>query len=72
VPARIYEPLQQGGVTVIYLHGGGSVVGDAETHDPLCRRVANVTGARVVSVEYRLAPENPFPRCAGRVESVTR
>ena len=61
VPVRIFEPLQPAGVTLIYLHGGGWVVGDVETHDPLCRRVANVTGARVVSVGYRLAPEYPFP-----------
>ncbi len=62
VHVRIFEPLQPAGsVTLIYLHGGGFVVGDVDTHDPLCRRVANVTGARVVSVDYRLAPEHPFP-----------
>ena len=61
VPVRIYEPLQANGSTLIYLHGGGWVVGDVETHDPLCRRVTNGTGARVVSVDYRLAPEHPFP-----------
>jgi acetyl esterase len=59
VPVRIIEPRQAAGSTLIYLHGGGWVVGDVETHDPLCRRVANVTGARVVSVDYRLAPEHP-------------
>lgn len=61
VPVRIFEPCQPRGGTVVYLHGGGWVIGDVETHDPLCRRVANVTGARVVSVGYRLAPEHPFP-----------
>jgi acetyl esterase len=61
VPVRVFEPLRPGGFTLIYLHGGGWVVGDVETHDPLCRRVANQTGARVVSVGYRLAPEHPFP-----------
>jgi acetyl esterase len=61
VPVRVYEPLSPGGFTLIYLHGVGWVVGNVETHDPLCRRVANETGARVVSVDYRLAPEHPFP-----------
>ena len=61
VPVRVFEPCQPRGGTVVYLHGGGWVVGDVETHDPLARRVANVTGARVVSVGYRLAPEHPFP-----------
>jgi acetyl esterase len=54
-------PLDPRGTTLIYLHGGGWVVGDVETHDPLCRRVTNATGARVVSVDYRLAPEHPYP-----------
>jgi acetyl esterase len=57
---------------VVYLHGGGWVVGDVETHDPLCRRVANVTGARVVSVGYRLAPEHPFPAGLDDAEHVLR
>lgn len=70
VPVRVYEPLNPGGSTLIYLHGGGWVVGDVETHDPLCRRVANATGARVVSVDYRLAPEHPFPAGLDDVEDV--
>ncbi len=61
VPVRIFEPPGRRPAVVIYLHGGGWVVGNTETHDPLCRRVANATGARVVSVDYRLAPEHPFP-----------
>ncbi len=70
VPVRIYEPLQATGSTLIYLHGGGWVVGDVETHDPLCRRVTNGTGARVVSVDYRLAPEHPFPAALDDAEEV--
>ena len=70
VPVRIYEPLQANGGTLIYLHGGGWVVGDVETHDPLCRRVTNGTRARVVSVDYRLAPEHPFPAALDDAEEV--
>jgi acetyl esterase len=72
VPVRLFEPLQPAGCTLIYLHGGGWTVGDVETHDPLCRRVANATGARVVSVDYRLAPEHPFPAALDDAEDVLR
>jgi acetyl esterase len=47
--------------TVLYLHGGGWVVGSPEMSDPLCRRLVNLTGAVVVSLDYRLAPEHPYP-----------
>lgn len=47
--------------TLVYFHGGGFVVGDIESHDPLCRRLAYHGGFRVISVDYRLAPEAPFP-----------
>jgi acetyl esterase len=70
VPVRIYEPVHPRGRTLIYLHGGGWVVGNVETHDPLGRRVANATGARVVSVDYRLAPEHPFPAGLDDAEEV--
>src|ERR1700753_1459859 len=69
-PARICEPCQPRGGTVVYLHGGGWVVGDVEPHDPLCRRVANVTGARVVSVGYRLGPPHPLPARPDDAEDV--
>jgi acetyl esterase len=72
VPVRIFEPLQPNGSILVYLHGGGWVVGNVETHDPLCRRVANATGARVVSVDYRLAPEHPYPAALDDAEEVLR
>ena len=72
VPVRIFEPCQPRGGTVVYLHGDGWVIGDLETHDPLCRRIANVTGARLVSVGYRLAPEHPFPAGLDDAEHVLR
>jgi acetyl esterase len=61
--ARLYSPA---GVTspaplLVYLHGGGWVVGDLETHDQPCRFLAKHAGVRVLAVDYRLAPEHPFP-----------
>ena len=60
VPVRIYEPDNARG-TVAYLHGGGWVLGNLESVDAVCRALANASGARVVSIDYRLAPEHPFP-----------
>jgi acetyl esterase len=59
VPVRIYQP--GAGAVVVYLHGGGFVLGSLETHDPQVRRLAAATGATVVAVDYRLAPEHPWP-----------
>ncbi len=60
--ARRYRPADAGdGPTVVFFHGGGYVFGGLETHDVLCRRLARESGCAVLSVAYRLAPENPFP-----------
>jgi acetyl esterase len=63
IPVRVYHPAT--GVKrspgIVYLHGGGWVLCDLDTHDGACRRVANRVGAVVVSVDYRLAPEHKFP-----------
>lgn len=61
---RSYTPLgaDAGALpALIFYHGGGFVIGDLETHDGLCRLLANDSGARVISVDYRLAPEHKFP-----------
>jgi acetyl esterase len=46
---------------LIYFHGGGLVAGSLDTHDPICRSLTNASGCRVLSVDYRLAPEHRFP-----------
>jgi acetyl esterase/lipase len=61
---RIYTPsVKNAGVLpgLVYFHGGGLVAGTVETHDSIARALANSGACRVVSVEYRLAPEHPFP-----------
>ncbi|HEV3228932.1 MAG TPA: alpha/beta hydrolase fold domain-containing protein [Solirubrobacteraceae bacterium] len=62
--ARLYVPAEaQGtpGPLVVFFHGGGWVIGDIDTHDASCRLLAQASGARVLSVDYRLAPEHPYP-----------
>jgi acetyl esterase len=59
VPVRRYQPGRP--LTIVYLHGGAFVVGDLETHDAQVRRLAAGTGVSVVAVDYRLAPEHPWP-----------
>ncbi len=62
VAARLFVPeVDDGRATLVYFHGGGFVMGDLDTHEALCRRLADDTKSRLLSVAYRLAPENPFP-----------
>ncbi len=61
LPVRIYTPEQTPAPVLIYLHGGGWVVGSPRSHDALCARFAAEAGRVVVSVDYRMAPEHPFP-----------
>lgn len=63
VACRRYETKPQCDTTVIYLHGGGFVVGGLDSHDDVCAEICARTGFRVVSVEYGLAPEVVFPGC---------
>lgn len=60
-PARRYEPDSAVLADMLYFHGGGFILGSLDTHDALCRRLAVRAGLRVTSVDYRLAPEHPFP-----------
>jgi acetyl esterase/lipase len=61
---RIYTPANaDNGLLpgLVYFHGGGLVAGTLDTHDPICRALSNASGCIVLSVDYRLAPEHPFP-----------
>lgn len=60
---RIYQPTNQAGVVpaLVFFHGGGWAVGDLDTHDHVCRYLAAHAEIVIVSVDYRLAPEHPFP-----------
>ncbi|MEO6884689.1 MAG: alpha/beta hydrolase, partial [Jatrophihabitantaceae bacterium] len=67
IPVRVYRPgaddTDSTGTapTIVYLHGGGFVIGDLDTHDGICRLLCRDINAVVVSVDYRLAPEHHFP-----------
>jgi len=74
---RLYRPAAAGPApTVVFFHGGGWVVGDLDGYDAQCRRLRDGTGAAVLSAEYRLAPEAPFPAavedCLGVVRWAAR
>lgn len=61
--ARVYIPTDamDNGAGLVFFHGGGFTVGSLGTYDPFCRRLAAVSGVRIVSVDYRMAPEHRFP-----------
>lgn len=62
VPVRVYRPRAEGTLPlVVFCHGGGWMIGNLDSHDAVCRLLADRTPAVVVSVDYRLAPEHPFP-----------
>ncbi|MEU8119327.1 alpha/beta hydrolase [Spirillospora sp. NPDC049024] len=66
VPARLYTPkgLAEGSPLLVFYHGGGWVIGNLDTHDTVCRYLAVHAEVRVLSVDYRLAPEHPYPAAA--------
>ena len=70
VPCRLYRPVDSDALpVVVWLHGGGWVIGSVETYDPVARAVALASGAAVVSVDYRLAPEHRFPAAVDDAEA---
>lgn len=73
VPARVYRPIErQSDGLVVFLHGGGFVVGNLETHDHVCRDLCRRAGLVVLAVDYRLAPEGKFPAAVDDSLNATR
>lgn len=73
VPVRLYRPELTGTPPVlVYFHGGGWVLGSLETHDAICRTLANTAQCAVIAVDYRLAPEHPFPQGLHDCQAVVR
>jgi acetyl esterase len=61
VPARVYRPVEGELPALVWFHGGGWTIGSLDSHDGLCRTLAARSACAVVSVDYRLAPEHPYP-----------
>jgi len=74
VPCRLYRPVSTGSTTgvVVHLHGGGFVLNDVDVHDAAARRLANRSGAAVLSVDYRRPPEHRFPAAPDDVDTALR
>jgi acetyl esterase len=70
IPAMLYEPENADKNLLLYCHGGGWTMGSIESHDCLCRKIANALSIRVLSIEYRLAPRHKFPTALNDVLSV--
>lgn len=76
IPVRVYRgantSLEADLPVLVFFHGGGWLVGNIDTHDWICRSIANKTDGAVMSVDYRLAPENPFPAAYEDAVAATR
>ncbi len=74
IPLRLYDARDQRppGPALLFFHGGGFVIGDLETHEPFCTHAAAVLDMPVVAVDYRLAPEAPWPAAPIDCEAVAR
>lgn len=73
IPARSYRPSADAGLPiVVYFHGGGWLLGSVESHDRICRALANASGAVVLNVGYRCAPESTFPTAPDDALAATR
>ena len=74
IPLRLYDTKEnrEAGPCVVFIHGGGFVIGDIEVYNSLCTEIAHRLDLPVVSVEYRLAPEHPFPAAPDDCEAAAR
>ena len=77
IPLRLYHPQpaaerKRPPAVLVYYHGGGWVIGDLDTHDTLCRELANGSGCAVVAVDYRMGPEHRFPAAVDDSLAATR
>jgi acetyl esterase len=74
IPARLYDARDSRapGPMLLYFHGGGFVIGDLHTHEPFCAEAARLLDMPVIAVDYRLAPENPWPAAPDDCEAATR
>jgi acetyl esterase len=73
IPIRIYRPVPGGTLpALVYFHGGGWVLGGLDSHDRECRALANLSGCTFIAVDYRLAPEHPFPAAVEDAYAATR
>jgi acetyl esterase len=76
IPLRLYRPSGTDASDVlpalVYYHGGGWLLGDLDSHDVACRRFANAARCRVISVDYRMAPEHKFPAAVDDCAAATR
>lgn len=74
IPLRLYDARESRGAgpVIVFYHGGGFVIGDLETHNALCTEIAALADLPVVAVDYRRAPEHPFPAAIEDCEAATR
>jgi acetyl esterase len=74
IPARLYDSRAErsAGPVMVFFHGGGFVIGDLETHGPYCAEAARQLDMPVIAIDYRLAPEHPFPAAAEDCEAAAR
>jgi acetyl esterase len=74
IPARLYDARvnREPGPIMVFFHGGGFVIGDLDTHGPYCAEAARQLDMPVISIDYRLAPEHPFPAAPDDCEAAAR